>query len=63
MLYESREKVINLLDNYSTIAYDAKYKSIYGEEIKLITPKQMLQRLPIAFAQVKGGNTSEDLLN
>ena len=63
MLYESREKVINLLDNYSTIAYDAKYKSIYGEEIKIITPKQMLQRLPIAFAQVKGGNTSEDLLN
>ena len=28
-----------------------------------ITPKQMLQRLPIALALVKAGNTSENLLN
>ena len=28
-----------------------------------MTPKQMLQRLPIALAQLKGGNTSENLLN
>ena len=28
-----------------------------------ITPKQMLQRLTIALAQVKAGNTSENLLN
>ena len=27
------------------------------------TPKQMLQRLPIALAQVKAGDTSENLLN
>ena len=27
------------------------------------TPKQMLQRLPIALAQVKAGNNSENLLN
>ena len=31
--------------------------------LKIFTPKQMLQRLPIAFAQVKAGNTSENLLN
>ena len=29
---------------------------------KILTPKQMLQRLPIALAQVKAGNTSENLL-
>ena len=29
----------------------------------MITPKQMLQRLPIALAKVKAGNTSENLLN
>ena len=29
----------------------------------MLTPKQMLQRLPIALAQVKTGNTSENLLN
>ena len=29
----------------------------------LQTPKQMLQRLPTALAQVKAGSTSENLLN
>ena len=32
-------------------------------EMKILSPQQMLQRLPIALAQVKVGNTSEDLLN
>ena len=31
--------------------------------LKILTPKQMFQRLPIAFAQVKIGNASENLLN
>ena len=31
-------------------------------EIKILTPKQMLQRLPIALAQVKAKNTSNSLL-
>ena len=30
---------------------------------KILTPNQMLQKLPIALAQVKGGDTSENLLN
>ena len=30
-------------------------------KLKLLTPKQMLQRLPIALAQVKAGNNSENL--
>ena len=30
---------------------------------KILTTKQMLQRLLIALAQVKAGNTSENLLN
>ena len=43
--------------------YEAKYKKKYGECLKILTPKQILQRLPIALAQVKVGNTSENLLN
>ena len=35
---------------------DGKYKSIQAEGLKILTPKQMLQRLPIALAQVKAGN-------
>ena len=32
--------------------------------LKILTPRQTLQRLPIALAQVKGGgNVSESLLN
>ena len=34
-----------------------------GKGIKILTPRQMLQRLPIASAQVKAGNNSENLLN
>ena len=34
-----------------------------ARRIKILTPKQILQRLPIALAQVKAGNTSENVLN
>ena len=33
-----------------------------GRGIKILTPKQMLQRLPISLARVKAGNTYENLL-
>ena len=38
-------------------------KNQEGTGLKILTPKQMLQRLPIALAQVKAGNNSEGLLN
>ena len=34
-----------------------------GKGLKIPTPKQMLQRLPTALAQVKAGNNSKNLLN
>ena len=34
-----------------------------NSRLKILTPKQMLQRLPISLAQVKAGNNSENLLN
>ena len=42
---------------------DAKYRTTKGTGLEILTPKQMLQRLPIALAQVKAGNNSESLLN
>ena len=46
---------------------DANYHVIKnkteGKGLKILTPKQMLQRLPTALAQVKAGNNSESLLN
>ena len=39
------------------------YQTKQGTGLKILTPKQMLQRLPIALAQVKAGNNSENLSN
>ena len=41
----------------------AKQNETKVKGLKISTPKQMLQRLPIALAQVKAGNNSENLLN
>ena len=57
------KKVIKLFDDYSRTVSEARYKTKYGEGIKILIAKQMLQRLPIALAQVKPGTTSENLLN
>ena len=45
------------------MVFKAKLKATKGAGLKISTPKQLLQRLPIALAQVKAGNNSEDLLN
>ena len=42
---------------------EAKLKATKGTGLKILTPKKMLQRFPIALAQVKAGNNSENLLN
>ena len=61
------KKNIDLLNSYSKIRSEALYKSkqseTKGKGLKILTPKQMLQRLPIALTQVKAGNNSEKLLN
>ena len=65
--YNSREELINFFRDYIEILSDANYYSkqneTEGKGLKILTPKQMLQRLPIALAQVKAGNNSESLLN
>ena len=38
------------------------YETKQGTRLKTLTPKQMLQRLPIAFSQVKASNNLESLL-
>ena len=35
----------------------------YGQGLKILTPNQMLSRLPISLAQLKAGNNSEKLKN
>ena len=40
-----------------------KIKQQKGQGIKILTPNQMLSRLPIALAQLQAGNNSENLKN
>ena len=65
--YNTREEVIKYFRGYiemlSDANYDAKRNGTRGKGLKKLTLKQMLQRLPIALAQVKAGNNSESLLN
>ena len=63
MLYKGRNEAIKFYDDYSSIKSEAKIRATKGTGLKILTPKQMLQRLPIAFAQVKAGNNSKCLLN
>ena len=61
-LYNSRDKVIKLYKGYAKIISKAMYKTKQGTGLKILAPKQMLQRLPIALAQVKSGNMYDNLL-
>ena len=62
-LYNSRDKVIKLNNDYAKIISEVMYKTKQGIGLKILTPRQMLQRLPIALAQVKSGDNSENLLS
>ena len=66
-LFEGRKRV---LDAFKSKRFSIKTegtgfsdKVSNHSSLKVLTPKQMLQRLPIALAEVKAGNISENLLN
>ena len=63
--FNAREKAIKFFEEYSTMVLEARKlaKEQEGTGLKILTPNQMLKRLPIALAQVKAGNNSESLFN
>ena len=63
MLFKARNNVFKIFDDYSSMVSEAKHEATKRIGLKILTPKQMLQRLPIALAQVKARNNSENLLN
>ena len=63
MLYKARNEAIKFYDDYSLMMSEAKVKAVKGTGLKLLSPKQMLESLPITLAQIKAGNNSERLLN
>ena len=58
-MIEENEKVINIVER---IFYLNELDQS-GQELKILTPDQMLSRLPISLAQLKAGNNSEKLKN
>ena len=67
MLYKARNEAIKFYDDYSLMMSETITKSKQnkpeGTGLKIFTPRQMLQRLPIALTQVKAGSNSQNLLN
>ena len=63
--WEGREKVLDAFESkiFSTKSEGAGILNPDHSKLKILTSKQMLQRLPIVLAQVKAGNNSESLLN
>ena len=65
MLYNARKEAIKFIEDYGSTILEAKKlaREKEGTGLKILTPIQMLKRLPIALAQIKAGNNSESLLN
>ena len=66
MFYNARDSAIKFIEDYGSMILEAKRlakEDQEGKGLKILTPNQMLKRLPIALAQIKAGNNSERLLN
>ena len=65
MLYNARNDAIKFIEDYGPTILEAKKlaREQEGTGFKILTPNQILKRLPIALAQIKAGNDSESLLN
>ena len=57
------KKLLNCLRIILELCLKLNIKQNTDRVSNILTPQQMLQRLPVALPQVKAGNTSENLLN
>ena len=56
---EENQKIMDIVERI--LELNNKIQS--GQELTILTPNQMLSRLPISLAQLKAGNNSEKLKN
>ena len=73
MFYNARDNAIKFIEDYVSMILEARRlakeeqkgtgANKMSERVKILTPNQMLKRLPRALALVKAGNNSESLLN
>ena len=61
---KSRQAATDFFVEYTERVSEGRYRSKQeGTGLKILTPKQMFQRLPISLAPIKAGNISQSLLN
>ena len=61
---EIEKKLDKILEIVKEILnFNKKFRKQKGLGLKILTPNQMLSRLPISLAQLKAGNNSEKLKN
>ena len=58
---ERVDKIIGIVERI--LAYIKQQQKKEGQGIKMLTPSQMLSRLPISLAQLEAGNNSKKLKN
>ena len=64
VLFNAKINAIKFVEDYCSMILEAKSLAKQeGTGLKILTPKQMLQTLSVALAQIKAGNNSESLLN
>ena len=66
MFYNARDNAIKFIQDYGSMILEVKRLAKEDQEgtgLKILTPNQILKRLPIALAQIQAGNNSESLLN
>ena len=63
--WKGREKNLDAFENkiFLTKSKGSGFLNFDRSKVKILTTKQMLQRLPTTLAQVKTDNNSESLLN
>ena len=58
---EKPDKILEIVKEI--LAFNKRIQKQQGSGLKILTPNQMLSRLPISLAQLKAGNNSEKLKN
>ena len=58
---EKPHKILEIVKQ--VLDFNKKIREQQGLGLKILTPNQMLSRLPISLAQLKAGNNSEKLKN
>ena len=58
---EKPNEIVKIVDNFPE--FNDKIQKHSGIGLNILTPNQMLSRLPITLAQLKAGNNSEKLKN